>query len=36
VAPADVETILLGRLNAIYKKGTAPISSQDKVGFIVQ
>ena len=36
VAPADVETILLGRLNAIYKKGTAPISPQDKVGFIVQ
>ncbi len=37
VAPTDPETILLGRLNAVYKKGQPPITPpQGQVGFIVQ
>ena len=37
VTPADPETILLGRLNAVYKRDKNPITaSQGQVGFIVQ
>ncbi|MGA7714111.1 MAG: type II and III secretion system protein family protein [Rhizomicrobium sp.] len=37
VAPTDPETILLGRLNAVYKNGKPPITPpQGQVGFIVQ
>ena len=37
VTATDPETILLGRLNAVYKKGKAPISAAPgQVGFIVQ
>ena len=37
VTPSDPETILLGRLNAVYKKNKTPIAPpQGQVGFIVQ
>ena len=37
VPAADVETVLLGRLNAVYKKNKTPVSApQGQVGFIVQ
>ncbi len=39
VAPTDAETILLGRLNAVYDKnaaGTAKPNPSGSVGFIVQ
>jgi pilus assembly protein CpaC len=36
VVPTDLETILLGRLNATYKKGQTPLAPRGEVGFIVQ
>jgi pilus assembly protein CpaC len=38
VAPTDPETILLGRLNAVYKKDDKPVSPQASapVGFVVR
>jgi pilus assembly protein CpaC len=38
VAPSDPETLLLGRLNAVYKKEDKPVESRAEapVGFIVQ
>jgi pilus assembly protein CpaC len=38
VAPSDPETLLLGRLNAVYKREDKPVESRAEapVGFIVQ
>jgi len=37
VIPTDLETVLLGRLNSVYKRDKNPITaSQGQVGFIVQ
>jgi pilus assembly protein CpaC len=36
VVPADPETVLLGRLNAVYSSGKTPIAPQGKIGFILQ
>jgi pilus assembly protein CpaC len=38
VAPSDPETILLGRLNAVYRKDKPPVSPQasEPVGFVVR
>ncbi len=38
IAPTDPETLLLGRLNAVYKKNSAPVKAQASapVGFIVR
>jgi pilus assembly protein CpaC len=38
VAPTDPETILLGRLNAVYKKSTRPLQPRAAapVGFVVR
>jgi pilus assembly protein CpaC len=38
IAPTDPETILLGRLNSIYKKSDSPLTPQASapVGFVVR
>ena len=36
VTPTDLETILLGRLNATYKNDHTPLAPRGEVGFIVQ
>jgi pilus assembly protein CpaC len=36
VEPSDPETLLLGRLNAVYKPGKPPIAPQGEVGYIVK
>jgi hypothetical protein len=38
VAPSDPETLLLGRLNAVYKNSDKPLQPQAAapVGFVVQ
>ena len=38
IAPTDPETLLLGRLNAVYKKAAVPVKAQAAapVGFVVR